>query len=129
MKDKEFKDDWLAKEIVRESKVSAWDFDEGKRVKKEHADHCDAEIVANEHHTEHVNRNRVARVANANTKKADVLVLFCVMFVFTCAFIIIVFAGINSINITGSFDWFGIMPVFVFVFIAVISSIIKKGGK
>jgi len=42
-------DDWLAKEIKRESKISAWDFDEGKRVRSEHEEDCDAKAVALEH--------------------------------------------------------------------------------
>jgi len=29
-------DDWLAKQRKYEEKVSAWDFDEGKRIKEEH---------------------------------------------------------------------------------------------
>ncbi|MDO4501082.1 MAG: hypothetical protein Q4B60_07420 [Erysipelotrichaceae bacterium] len=32
-------DDWLAKERTYEAKVSAWDLDEGKRIKEEHAAH------------------------------------------------------------------------------------------
>ena len=27
-------DDWLAKEIARESRISAWDLDEGKNLKR-----------------------------------------------------------------------------------------------
>ncbi|MBR5340804.1 MAG: hypothetical protein IK151_02640 [Erysipelotrichaceae bacterium] len=35
-------DNWLAKEIERENRVSAWDFDEGKNLRNEHAQDCDA---------------------------------------------------------------------------------------
>lgn len=42
-------DDWLAEQIKRESRISAWDFDEGKRVRSEHEQDCDARAVALEH--------------------------------------------------------------------------------
>lgn len=42
-------DDWLAKERKEESKVSAWDFDEGRRIKEYHEDHCDAREIKDTH--------------------------------------------------------------------------------
>ena len=46
-------DDWLRKEIEREKRVSAWDFDEGRRVRNEHAENCDARDNALEHEIRH----------------------------------------------------------------------------
>lgn len=46
-------DDWLAKEIERESRISAWDMDEGKEVRKRHEDNCDARDEARKHQSFH----------------------------------------------------------------------------
>ena len=43
-------DDWLAKEIARESRISAWDLDEGKNLKREHERDCEARELAGELH-------------------------------------------------------------------------------
>ena len=63
-------DDWLAREISRESRISAWDMDGGRILREEHEDNCDARKlrteheldceareVAQEHRTEHMSRN------------------------------------------------------------------------
>lgn len=47
-------DDWLKKELERESRVSFWDLDEGKKVREEHAENCDAEELAESHHQKHL---------------------------------------------------------------------------
>ena len=47
-------DDWLAKEIARENRISAWDLDEGKSVREEHERDCDARNNADEHHRKHL---------------------------------------------------------------------------
>jgi len=46
-------DDWLAKEIARENRISAWDLDEGKKLRKEHEENCDARDNAEEHRIMH----------------------------------------------------------------------------
>ncbi|MBR3251270.1 MAG: hypothetical protein IKF80_06140 [Erysipelotrichaceae bacterium] len=46
-------DDWLKKEIEREKRVSAWDFDEGHKVRYEHEENCDARNNAQEHEIRH----------------------------------------------------------------------------
>ena len=47
-------DNWLQEELKREERISAWDFDEGKEVRAEHALDCDVRKVADEHHFDHV---------------------------------------------------------------------------
>ena len=42
-------DDWLAEEIRRENRISAWDMDGGKLVREEHEAGCDARRLAAEH--------------------------------------------------------------------------------
>lgn len=51
-------DDWLAKEIARESRISAWDLDEGKNLKLEHERDCEAREVAIEHYENHLGRKK-----------------------------------------------------------------------
>lgn len=46
-------DDWLKKEIEREKRISAWDLDEGKKVRYEHEENCDAKSNAFEHEIRH----------------------------------------------------------------------------
>ena len=52
-------DDWLKKEIEREKRVSAWDFDEGRKIRNEHADDCDVRNNALEHMERHNRRKSV----------------------------------------------------------------------
>ncbi len=42
-------DDWLAEEIKRENRISAWDIDGGRLLREEHAVNCDARRLAAEH--------------------------------------------------------------------------------
>jgi hypothetical protein len=71
-------DDWLAQEIVRESRISAWDMDGGRilrqehenncdaaRLRAEHALDCDAREVAREHREEHMARDTEPAFSNA----------------------------------------------------------------
>lgn len=52
-------DDWLIKELEREKRVSAWDFDEAQKTKNDHAENCDRELVADKHHQKHLKRRPV----------------------------------------------------------------------
>ena len=84
-------DDWLAGEIRRESRISAWDMDGGRILRKEHEENCDArelrtehalncevQEVAREHRNEHMSRrteqafSRTARPA-AEQQNKDVM--------------------------------------------------------
>ena len=51
------KDNWLQEEIERESRISAWDFDEGKKLRLEHEENCDARFEEEYHHSRHSNLN------------------------------------------------------------------------
>lgn len=52
-------DDWLRKEIEREKRVSAWDFDEGHKVRYEHEENCDVKSNALEHEIRHSMRRPI----------------------------------------------------------------------
>lgn len=49
---RENKDTWLQEEIEREARVSAWDFDEGKKIRDWHEENCDRHKVE-EYHNEY----------------------------------------------------------------------------
>ena len=124
IKDKEIRDDWLYQEIKRESKFSAWDFDEGSKVKRAHEEHCAAENVRKEHamvHKAPVNRQTVNQ--DISSKRFLVIVI-------TMIFVIAVFIFITISNfIDGNFEFFGALPIFAFVMFAVVGSLVssKKG--
>ncbi|MBQ6217156.1 MAG: hypothetical protein IJK53_07200 [Erysipelotrichaceae bacterium] len=61
--EKNNEDDWLAKEIKRESRISAWDLDGARQVRLEHEENCDARTAAEEHHRIHERRRTVSDVA------------------------------------------------------------------
>ena len=52
-------DDWLRSEIEREKRVSAWDFDEGHKVRYEHEENCDSRSNAFEHEIRHSMRRPI----------------------------------------------------------------------
>lgn len=57
-------DDWLAKERKEEDKVSAWDFDEGKKIKEFHEENCEARQIKERHEQIHK-----SAIANKNIPK------------------------------------------------------------
>ena len=111
--------DWLSRERAREKRVSAWDFDEGRKVRNEHEENCDVENVARTHHQEHlledgVNRNSIRQMNGSDTSSAvkwflmDFVMLFVLIFLNAnlgrLAFppaAIVLFLGINP----GIFIW------------------------
>ena len=122
IKDKQMTDDWLYQEIKRESKISAWDFDEGSKIKQAHEDHCARERVRREHEEVHVKRVDSKQINNTVNNK-QVALIGVVMFFVIAAFIFIFIGSFMGGNITV----LPMFPIFIFVFIAVISSITKKG--
>ena len=113
-------DNWLQKEIERESRISAWDLDDGRKVREEHNENCDARDAAEFHEQRHRRRSRIdydATGGNEGPKRGpsawffiDMIFLFVLIFVriiapynlpthFAPA--IILFLGINP----GIFIW------------------------
>jgi len=117
LKKNEFEgDNWLEKELERESKVSAWDFDEGKKLRMEHEEDCDVRELADEHHRQHVRMNDFNKNRSSKTTAAsiswfimDVVLLFVLIFFHAFAFpdrfnylsVVLLFLGINP----GIFIW------------------------
>lgn len=109
-------DDWLAKERKHESRVSAWDFDEGKELKEEHEENCEAREIKERH--EQIHSGKI----NPNKKeKASPLVPF-ILFIVAIDVIPSIFADkditLIPLNIIGAI-----------VFLFAIVSILKKGRK
>ena len=59
-------DDWLATERKREDLVSAWDLDEGHKLKEEHRENCEAYEIKKNHEIKHEYYNLI------NLKKNNV---------------------------------------------------------
>ena len=65
-------DDWLAKQRKEESRVSAWDFDEGIKVRNEHQDNCEARQIKTEHEIKHSMYKRMNKSGvRVNDKNKD----------------------------------------------------------
>ena len=68
-------DDWLAREIARESKISAWDLGEGKELRRKHEENCDAREEASKHRSFHqatqhtISTRQSAKKESGNTAK------------------------------------------------------------
>ena len=118
------KDDWLSKERQRESRISAWDFDDAKKLRNEHKDDCDVEAGARFHRLEHSidansNSNSIRQIDGDNRSRdilwfcLDIILLFVLSFVnilvddFNIA-LIVLFLGINP----GIFIWLFIFKRF-----------------
>lgn len=117
-------DDWLAKEREYENSVSAWDFDEGKRVKSYHEENCEARKIKEDHATKHLAYNkRLTNVSNDQFQELDGRVLakvFIPMFIFIVA--IGVIGLLVDLRIIGE-DSFLAVPIILFI---IFVNLIKK---
>ena len=91
------RDDWLAKELEREKRISAWDMDEGRLLKEEHAKDCDVRNVAEEHHARHVAYDEMRKGGIRKMSRNDMLwfILLIVLF--------IILSSINSFLFRNSY--------------------------
>ena len=85
--------DWLTQEIRYESKISAWDLDEPKKVRKSHEDNCPREKVAIEHVKVHNSYKREVaedeQTANIKARQIKAASLVTSLF-FVIAFLIVI---------------------------------------
>ena len=85
-------DDWLEKERIRESKVSAWDFDDARKLRQEHADDCDVKETAQLHHQRHLRselRNDRALSQMDSSRLAQDIVWFVILIIAMVILIVI----------------------------------------
>ena len=90
-------DDWLAKERKREELISAWDLDEGHKLKEEHRENCEAYEIKKNHEIKHSRYNELNKISlNANNQFHDlepqkIVKVFVPVFV---SMLLIIFIGI-----------------------------------
>lgn len=115
-------DDWLASEKRLEERVSAWDIDEGKRIKQFHEDHCEANYIKQTHEKAHAEYNRnTQKSPNDFVKVDDKLTLIISMII-----IIMVVVGVFIIATTGEIEF---QPFIAAIFIFWAVRTLKKNNK
>lgn len=116
-------DDWLAKERKYESSISAWDLDEGKKMKAEHEENCEADYLKEAHHKKHEeynethNRGVVKDNNQFQTMDTSIIKRFVLIsLLITVFFIVIVIASeFEVINL----DEIGFaIPIIIFIILA-----------
>ena len=113
-------DDWLAKERRREELVSAWDFDEGYKLKIEHIQDCEARKIKEDHEIKHEYYNRINKLrrdrANNQFQQVDsgrALKVFVPIFLVMILIIMISsFAAVGLINV-GEIGF--AIPIIIFI--------------
>ena len=106
-------DDWLAKQRNIENRTSAWDIDEGKRIKEYHEKNCEAKEIKERHERIHSGQIR-PRKKNATSAIITVILVMIALDIIGDAF-------------TFSFTF---IPLVITIVIALtILSTLKKGRK
>ena len=147
--------DWLASEIKRERRASAWSFDDSmKGERARHEEDCEKDEVAREHATAHeryarannIPYNQVhARPQNTSTvrststsKKVTPKTPVAVVAIVMITFMIIAFTMVvilSSISGFTNFGFYGVFEtifsvvfnlIFIFVFVSVIKAVIRN---
>lgn len=123
-------DDWLAKERAYEETVSAWDFDEGKKIKKAHE--IRHEIYNKTHEKGLI--TELPKVNHANSQFTDltkfnpanskgIATIAAMMFIFVFVILMVIGAASGIIEL-GEIPF--AIPIIIFIIISL--SIGKKGG-
>lgn len=89
------KDNWLEKERLRESKISAWDFDEGKKIRNEHAQSCDVKEIADRHHQRHSIREKINYSATGGNERPRSNVPVWFFLDIALLFVLIVYSSVS----------------------------------
>lgn len=122
-------DDWLAKERKYEATVSAWDLDEGKKLRAEHEEDCEAREIKRSHELRHqAYNNQFTNLNDLVKKKKEVpqnkLTLLVVLFAFFIPMMI--FVGILIETFGESIPEF-ILVIPIIVLILMVNVIKQKG--
>ena len=72
-------DDWLAKEIQRESRISAWDMDGRYFVQSEHEENCDLKQVSDFHVKAHEKRKALPSLAKQNNASLSMWIIIDIL--------------------------------------------------
>ncbi len=83
--------DWLSQEMAREKRVSVWDIDEGKSIRRQHEEHCAAEAIKVQHEENCAAEDvrNISRQEKQNPPSSPVPFIFIAIFIIT--FLIIFF--------------------------------------
>lgn len=122
-------DDWLAKERKYEATVSAWDLDEGKKLRAEHEEDCEAREIKRSHELRHqAYNNQFTNLNDLVKNKKEVpqnkLTLLIVLFAFFIPMMI--FVGILIETFGESIPEF-ILVIPIIVLILMVNVIKQKG--
>ena len=122
-------DDWLAKERKYEATISAWDLDEGKKLRAEHEEDCEAREIKRSHELRHqAYNNQFTNLNDLVKKKKEVpqnkLTLLIVLFAFFIPMMI--FVGIFIETFGESIPEF-ILVIPIIVLILMVNVIKQKG--
>lgn len=124
------RDDWLAKERKYEETVSAWDFDEAKKIRKEHHDNCDAYDLKETHHQKHIaynNTHRPGLVKNHSATNDYVVVngkrVVTMILAITCiVFMLAIMGMLYDYSLIDVDTMLGIDVTFISIVVAVVLS-------
>ena len=109
-------DDWLAKQKKIEDNVSAWDFDEGKKIKETHEKNCEAKEIKERHEKIHSGQIK-SRKKNGGSVFAIILI------------IMVAVELIPTIIVSGETEVIPISIICIIMFVLAMVSILKKGNK
>ena len=123
-------DDWLAKERKYEATVSAWDLDEGKKLRAEHEEDCEAREIKRSHELRHqAYNNQFTNLNDLVKNKKEVpqnkLTLLIVLFAFFIPMMIFVGILIETFgeNIP---EFILVIPIIVLILMV---NVIKQKGR
>ena len=109
-------DDWLAKQRSIENKTSAWDIDEGKKIKQHHEENCEAREIKERHERIHSGQER-PRKKNGATIFLIVIMVMAMADMIPAIVYELDFAGIP------------IATLCIIVFVLALKSVLRKGSK
>lgn len=117
-------DDWLAKERAYEARVSAWDLDDGNKLKAEHhASHKAMDI--RKQNFKNIDKSGYKKNRNVSSRNEGLkifsILISAMIFAFTIAFILIV---ADEMFIPGEF--FQIFPAVIFIIALIFTTNLRK---
>lgn len=115
-------DDWLASQRKHEETISAWDIDEGKRIKQFHEEHCEANYIKQAHEKAHAEYKRNAQKSPNDFVRIDAK--FSMIF-----FMIIAIMIVTGIIITVTTGEVEIQPFIAAIFVFWAVNTLKRNNK
>lgn len=112
-------DDWLANERKREELISAWDLDEGHKLKQEHRENCEAYQIKKDHEIKHARFNEMNKVnLSANRQFQDLeptKIVKAFVPVFTVVLLIILLGIFTASGVIDGGEIGFAIPIIIFI--------------